>query len=167
MERGIEVPIEIVSQIKEKTAFVSLEDETESFESFELPDGKKIELGNERHRCTEHLFIPKTDDECGIPDLTYNSITKSGMDSRSGIYAYMYLAGGNTMIKGFKERMQRSMVALGPATMRVQVQAPSDRRNSSFWGACITSSLSSFSEKWISKQEYDEVGPDIINRMCF
>ena len=38
----------------------------------------------------------------------------------------------------------------------------------SFWiGGSILSSLSTFQQMWISKNEYDEAGPSIVHRKCF
>ena len=34
-------------------------------------------------------------------------------------------------------------------------------------GGSILSSLSTFQQMWISKQEYDEAGPSIVHRKCF
>ena len=34
-------------------------------------------------------------------------------------------------------------------------------------GGSILSSLSTFQQMWISKQEYDESGPSIVHRKCF
>lgn len=35
------------------------------------------------------------------------------------------------------------------------------------WRRSILSSLSTFQQMWISKQEYDESGPTIVHRKCF
>jgi actin-related protein len=59
--------MEIVRDIKEKTAFVAIDYEaalkqaqdSASLEmNYELPDGKIITVGSERFRCPEYLFKP-------------------------------------------------------------------------------------------------------------
>ena len=41
-------------------------------------------------------------------------------------------------------------------------------RHPHIWiGGSILSSLSTFQQMWISKQEYDESGPSIVHRKCF
>jgi actin-related protein len=48
----------------------------------------------------------------------------------------------------------------------VQVIAPLDRKYSAWIGGSILSSLSAFQSMWISKQDYEEVGPSVIYRKC-
>jgi actin len=77
------------------------------------------------------------------------------------------LSGGNTMFRGFVDRMEKEMVALVPPTMRVKVMAPPERKYSVWIGGSILSSLSTFQQMWISKEEYDETGPTIVHKKCF
>jgi len=42
----------------------------------------------------------------------------------------------------------------------------SDRANSAWLGGSIVASMGSFHEMWITKQEYAEYGPSIIDRKC-
>ena len=48
-----------------------------------------------------------------------------------------------------------------------QVICPPERKYSVWIGGSILSSLSTFQQMWISKQEYDESGPGIVHRKCF
>ena len=45
--------------------------------------------------------------------------------------------------------------------------APPERKYSVWLGGSILAALSTFQTMWISKVEYDEGGPGIINRKCF
>ena len=71
------------------------------------------------------------------------------------------------MFPGIADRMQKEMVALVPSTMKVRVIAPPERKYAVWIGGSILSSLSTFQNMWISKQEYDEAGPSIVHRKCF
>lgn len=75
---------------------------------------------------------------------------------------------GSTMLPGFADRLQKEIVQLAPSTMKVKVIAPFNKaRSSSLWiGGSILSSLSTFEDMWISKEEYDESGPSIVHRKC-
>jgi len=49
----------------------------------------------------------------------------------------------------------------------VKVIAPPERKFLVWIGGSILSSLSTFQNMWITKQEYDEVGKEIVHRKCF
>ena len=55
--------------------------------------------------------------------------------------------------------MQKEITALAPASMKIKIVAPPERKYSVWIGGSILASLSTFQQMWISKQEYDESGP--------
>jgi actin-related protein len=169
---------EIVRDVKEKLCYVALDFESElkaaseSFDkekTYELPDGNIISLGNERFRCPEVLFQPSLigKEASGIHDTTFQSIMKCDVDIRRDLYANVVLSGGTTMFQGTGERMTKELTALAPSTMKIKVVAPPERKYSVWIGGSILSSLSTFQQMWITKQEYDESGPTIVHRKCF
>ena len=103
----------------------------------------------------------------GVADLSFQSIMKCDVDIRKDLYANVVLSGGTTMFSGIGERMTKELVALAPSTMKIKVVAPPERKYSVWIGGSILSSLSTFQQMWISKQEYDESGPTIVHRKCF
>ncbi len=103
----------------------------------------------------------------GIQETTYQSIMKCDVDIRRDLYANTVLSGGSTMFAGIADRMQRELTVLSPNSMKVKVVAPPERKYSVWIGGSILSSLSTFQQMWISKQEYDEMGPGIVHRKCF
>ena len=56
---------------------------------------------------------------------------------------------------------------MAPPGVKVKVIAPPERKYSVWIGGSIVSSLSTFQQMWISRQEYDESGPGIVHRKCF
>jgi len=168
---------EIVREIKEQVSYIATdyeaevkrsEDTDECEVSFELPDGNSISLGKERFQCPEALFSPSMmgKEACGIHMITYNSIMKADLDIRKDLYQNVVLSGGSTMYEGIGERMTKEIQTLAPSSMQVKVIAPPERKFSVWIGGSILSSLSTFSSSWITRDEFDEVGPSIVHRKC-
>merc|ERR1740129_2565285 len=96
--------------------------------------------------------------------MLYNSIQQCDIDVRRDLYTNIVLSGGTTMYRGLRERMDKEMSSLAPASVRVKIVAPEERKYSVFIGGSILSSLSTFQDMWITKEEYDESGPGIVQR---
>lgn len=84
------------------------------------------------------------------------------------MFKNIVLAGGCTMFKGMKERMQKEVQALAPSNFVPAVDSPADRKHSAWLGGAILSSMSRFDSMFIKKAEYDEEGSArIVHRKCF
>jgi len=166
---------EIVRDVKEVLTYVALdydvelklESESTSLEkTYELPDGNVIVLGSERFRCPEVLFQPSFTgrEASGIHDCIFSTIMKCDVDIRKDLYANIVLSGGTTMFPGIAERMTKELSSLAPASIKVKIIAPPERKYSVWIGGSILASLSTFQSMWISKDEFDESGPSIVHR---
>ena len=169
---------EIVRDIKEKLAYVAeiyydelkkADTSTDIEQNYELPDGQIITVGAERFRCAEALFQPSFigNDSEGIHKLAFESIMKCDVDIRKDLYANIVLSGGSTMFPGIDVRLTKEITALAPANIKVKIVAPPDRKYLAWIGGSILSSLSTFQDMWITKDEYDESGSGIVRRIWF
>jgi actin, other eukaryote len=70
------------------------------------------------------------------------------------------------MFPGISERMSREVTALSPASIKVKIVAPPERKYSVWIGGSILASLSTFQGEWIFREEYDETGPSIVHHKC-
>ncbi|XP_060576248.1 actin, cytoplasmic-like [Ruditapes philippinarum] len=166
---------EIVRKMKESLGYTELDFEktmncTESSieNIYELPDGRRLTVGNERFRCTEPLFQPHLlgKDFPGLHQFLYSSLMKCDIDTRRDIMRNVILSGGCTMFTGLRERMVKELTDLVPKTMKVKVIAPPERKLSVWIGGSVLASLSMFQNLAISKLDYEENGTRIVHLKC-
>ncbi|RWS18632.1 Actin: muscle 2/4/4A-like protein, partial [Leptotrombidium deliense] len=102
----------------------------------------------------------------GIHETVFKSISLCDIDIRRHLYEKIMMAGGTTMCPGVAERMLKEINALAPSTLKIRVIAPPQRKYSAWIGKSVLASLTTFSQAFVSKHEYEEVGPAIIHRKC-
>jgi actin len=173
---------DISRKIKEKFAEVSLDEnlinsfdnlrlydsrDPNSENSFTLPDGNNLEIGNEKFIVPEAIFNPEINslDTPSLQSLIQDSISNVDLHLRKDFISNIVLGGGNTMIKNFPERLKKELQILLPNNKEhVKINAQKERLYSSWIGASVVCSISNFQQMWISKNDYEEIGPSVINK---
>ncbi|XP_069468266.1 actin-related protein T2-like [Ambystoma mexicanum] len=167
---------DLVKDIKEELAYVAADPckeikkrFEELFKEFTLPDGKVIQIGNQLFRAPEILFSPPPNDGeiQGIHRMIFKSVMKCEDDLRRKLYGNMILSGGSTLFPGLDERILKEIQQLAPSGIPVRIIAPSDRKVSTWVGASIITSLTSFKQMWVTSSDYKEFGSGVVHRRCF
>jgi len=142
---------------------------------YEFPNGYNDEFGVERFKIPEALFdpsglrVPGGAAMMGGSHIVTTSVGMCDVDLRPALYGNVVVTGGNTILQGYNDRLNRDLLMKTPSTMRFKLTAangPQERRYGSWIGGSILASLGSFQQMWISKQEYEESGKQQVDRKC-
>lgn len=170
--------LEIVKDIKEKLCYVAADYTAESESAtnssqqdsiYQMPDKRNITIpGATRIMIPELLFDPALNGfTCmSLQALTWSSVQKSDIDVRKDLLKSVIVSGGTTCYEGLSDRLKSEIQAVAPPGSEVRIIASADRKFSVWKGASTLASLSTFESSWISKEEYEEIGSDVINRKC-
>jgi len=114
--------------------------------NYELPDGRKILIGEERFKATEILFQPQKGgfDLQGVHKYCYDSVLKCDVNVRKDLFQNIILSGGSTLFDGMGERMWQEIHQLAPSTNKIKILASPERKFSVWLGGSILASLSTF-----------------------
>jgi len=101
-----------------------------------------------------------------IADMVKTALSRSGEDIRRVLFENIVCSGGNTMTKGFDERLKKEIDLSAPdqSGWKTRVFGLVDRKLSCWIGGSIMASLSHMDQLWITKQQFEEEGPSIMER---
>ncbi|XP_014717912.2 actin-related protein T2 [Equus asinus] len=166
----------LVDDIKEKLCYVALEPEKELsrrpeevLREYKLPDGNIICIGDQLYQAPEALFAP---DQLGIQNpglskMVSCSITKCDAEIQKTLFGEIVLSGGSTLFQGLDDRLLRELEQLASKGTAIKITAPPDRWFSTWIGASIVTSLSSFKQMWVTSADFREFGASVVQRRCF
>lgn len=145
---------------------------------FEMPNGANQLWGIDRFRVAEGMWDekaalpipgePAITKGQTIPEMVKAAIAAVDMDLRANLLQNVVVTGGTSLANGFTDRLQAEIQLAYPGA-RVRLQAPgltSERRFGSWIGGSILGSLGTFHQMWIAKKEYDEFGPNVVEKRC-
>ncbi|XP_045847071.1 actin-related protein T2 [Meles meles] len=166
----------LVDDIKEKLCYVALEPEKELsrrpeevLREYKLPDGNVIYVGDQLHQAPEALFAPEQlgIQNPGLSKMVSCSITKCDADIQKTLFGEIVLSGGTTLFQGLDDRLLRELEQLASKGTPIKITAPPDRWFSTWIGASIVTSLSSFKQMWVTSADFKEFGASVVQRRCF
>ena len=151
---------------------------------FEFPDGYNQVFGAERYRVVESLFdakayIPDPDASSStefpaptpaqtLPELIKAALNGVDVDIRPHLLYNVVVTGASSLLYGFTDRLNHELTTLYPSP-RIRISAAgntTERKFGAWIGGSILASLGTFHQMWISKTEYDEHGPGIVEKRC-
>ncbi|AEO70518.1 17d11f09-ac06-4c34-a366-304b0cc16418 [Thermothielavioides terrestris] len=147
---------------------------------FEMPDGANQMWREQRYRVAEGMwdetaaYPPVVGDEAPlskaqtIPALIKASLDGVDVDLRPHLLANVVVTGSTSLLNGFNDRLNQELTAMYPG-LRIKIHAAgltSERKNGAWLGGSILASLGTFHQMWISRHEYDENGPGIVEKRC-
>lgn len=105
----------------------------------------------------------------GIVDLVTSSITANDVDLRATLAHNIVLTGGTSSIPGLGDRLALELNKRLPALkFRILTSGYLRERQYQAWlGGSILTSLGTFQQLWVSKDDYNENGPDRILEQRF
>lgn len=164
--------LEIVKEIKERECYITLDYKKETRDwaarqkkhPYRLPDGQIVELSSERYNCNEILFDPEIigSESEGLHSLVVNSINRVDLDLRKELFQNVVLSGGTTMTRGFGDRLLKEIKQIAVKDVKIKIYAPPERKISTWIGASILASLSTFRKMWVTSEEYNE-NPNLVH----
>lgn len=180
--------METVREIKEKLCYVAYDINQERklalettclMENFTLPDGRVIKLGRERFEAAEALFNPGLLDseKVGMADMVFEMIQAADIDTRPEYYKHIVLSGGSSMYPGLPSRLEKDIkdrylrdVLQGNTErlkkFKIKIEDPPRRKHMVFLGGSVLADImKDRDEFWMTKQEYDEVGLRVLNKI--
>ncbi|KRY19458.1 Actin-like protein 6A, partial [Trichinella patagoniensis] len=144
-------------------------------EEYEFPNKAKHMFGRERFEIGESLFdvnylkgdnlADQADRSMQIGNIINDCIQKIDIDVRSEICKAIVITGGNSLIPGFTNRVGYEVSKLiWPGRLpKIHVIPGSCQRVSSSWiGGSMLTSLGTFQQLWISKEQYLENGASVV-----
>lgn len=133
---------------------------------YEFPTGYHQDYSNERFKLAENLFDHTM---LGAGQLASTCVSNCDADIRLALYGSVVVTGGNSLLPGFAERLNRDLSHRAPSNTRIKMIVANgtvERRFGAWIGGSILASIGTFQQMWISAQEYEEGGKSQVERKC-
>lgn len=126
----------------------------------------QIHLNVERIRVPEVVFRPSIAgvDQAGLIDIAGDILNQrlTGLSNHEDFLRDIFLTGGNTLFQNFDERVREGLRSLLPADSPIKVRRADDALLDAWKGAAGWAGTPAWKAAKISREEYQEKGPDYI-----
>ncbi|EGR30179.1 hypothetical protein IMG5_138980 [Ichthyophthirius multifiliis] len=131
-----------------------------------LPDGTQLNI--DQNEICDFFFNPHNEilRFKGIHQMVLDCINMWESELRKQMSSNVILAGGNALLFDLEKRFQNKLGEICNKVKYVYYPTVDDRKNSVWIGGSILTSLNSFNQLSISKQEYNDNGEFIIEKKC-
>ena len=164
--------IKLMNDIKENFCYFDINRNNYPEKSFSiqptqyyLPDGSNISITDEKILAPEMLFNPEFmgKEYLGFADMIKSSIDKT--DIKKIAYENIWLSGGNTLFKQLKEKLVEELKIDLDKNIGINIyENEKIKPQYRCWmGGNIISTLEIFKKMWVTKNEWDEKGSEIIH----
>mmetsp|Transcript_60788 Transcript_60788/g.144828 ORF Transcript_60788/g.144828 Transcript_60788/m.144828 type:complete len:401 (-) Transcript_60788:129-1331(-) len=137
----------------------------EEARSFELPDGKIIQVSHDVRMGAPEILFAGVDNEPAMQQICWDAISTCDMDFRKDLVKSLVVAGGTSMIPGLAPRLRNELSRLLPGDLASQVDicVDSQRKYAAWIGGSMFASLSTFDQVAITRQEFEDGKSDVRN----
>lgn len=146
---------------------------------FEMPDGYNQMWREQRFKVAEGMWdetqayttVPeewRLSKAQTIPGLIQQCLNQVDVDLRGHLLGNIVVTGATSLLNGFNDRLNNELTTLYSGS-KIRIHSAgltSERRFGSWVGGSILGSLGSFHQMWISRKEYEENGPGIVEKRC-
>jgi len=102
----------------------------------------------------------------GIDEMVKCTIMDSDSQIRKDLYSNIVLAGGTTKVGGIRKRLEEHIQLLAETDMKMKILEFPDAELLTWKGGITTAHGASFEKLVIKKEDYDNIGKDIVTRKC-
>lgn len=130
----------------------------EEARSFELPDGKIIQVSQKVRTGAPEILFGGVDGEASMQKICMDAINTVDLDFRQDLVKSIVVAGGTSMLPNLSPRLKSELTNLLPLELArtAEVVSDSQRRYAAWIGGSMFASLSTFDQVAITKQEYED-----------
>eukprot|EP00957_Ditylum_brightwellii_P181808 13850099-Ditylum_brightwellii.AAC.1 len=103
-------------------------------------------------------------DKVGIHKGIMSSISKcTDDDTRRNLLGNIVICGGTTLFPGLADRISCEVKKLNKNEASVNIVALADRKYAAWKGGSILSSIMAFQQMWITRDQYNQLGPKSVH----